>query len=80
MSNPDPICKNCKFWQDYESRVYVVIRDKDAAKMGAGLVALGDGFAEARPCRYRANPTVQQSVTQPYTGENYTCEDWRQTG
>jgi len=73
----DRVCKNCRYWQDYEARVWVAVRDKEAADRGTGLVPRGDGTAEARPCRYQPNPNTSKLPVVAYTGINYTGEDFR---
>ena len=76
MSKFERICLNCRHWQDYRHRVHVVVRDSDAADLGAGLRADARGLAELRPCLYRPNPTVEKAPVQVFTGERYVCDDY----
>ena len=58
------VCGNCKFWRDYNDRVYANI-SRTKGNTGRGTI-------ELRVCKYNPPPTISQS-SWVHTDEDYTC-------
>lgn len=60
-------CKDCKYWRNYQDRIY--------ANISGGLAgSLTRGTFELRPCEFRPSPNVTD-VACRYTDKDYTCND-----
>jgi hypothetical protein len=58
-------CQNCKWWADYEPRVFACI--------STGHSSFVRNRIELRQCKYSVAPTVQEPVSQIFTDSDYVC-------
>ena len=60
-------CSTCKWWQDYNDRVYARVRFKQGTRER--------GIIELRRCKNDPPPTVQ-SAQSVYTDPDFSCSGW----